>query len=345
MAMVWFDGFERYSQTVSSLVSDPIIYGLAADNYTIASPALVSIATGRYSGFCFRMAEGGQIVYNFTALTTFVFGVAFKLSGSSGTGITSPYLIRFVDGSTTHLRINKTSANKIQLLNGSGVTLGTGATTINDDTWYYLELKATISDTGSYTLRINGSTELSSGSADTRNAGNASINNIILGATATTGITYTIDYDDFYLLDTTGSFNNDLLGVVAIEALRPTSFGTYSAWTGSVGNLADTDLDTFIESGASGNKCSTNCNDLTNVNFNIRAVNLIVNARRVDSTSQNIKRLVVNRLGTSESAGSDEAMGTGFVNTNHVFETSPITTNQWTTYDVNTSQFGVQHGT
>lgn len=66
------------------------------------------------------------------------------------------------------------------------------------------------------------------------NSGSAGINRFAFGNIGGYN-TQTTWYDDMYILDNSGSFNNDYLGVMAIEAITPIGTGANSNWTPSTG--------------------------------------------------------------------------------------------------------------
>lgn len=98
------------------------------------------------------------------------------------------------------------------------------------DRWYFIEFKATISNTGSYELRINGENVLS-GSADTQQQATASV----LSIRWLFGSTWLGVAANMYILDLTGLTLNDFTDGVLIEGAAPDSDGTRNDFTRSAG--------------------------------------------------------------------------------------------------------------
>jgi hypothetical protein len=149
----------------------------------------------------------------------------------------SPYEIaQFTDGSTVHLSLALDAAGHLVLYRGTlatGAVLGTTTTTYTINTWYYIELKATINDTtGSYDIHVDRSSVLAGTGVDTRNGGNASIDRVTF---LNRSQFYRYDYDDFYVCDTSGTVNNNFLNPVKVVTLRPNLAGSLTEWMPNTG--------------------------------------------------------------------------------------------------------------
>lgn len=98
------------------------------------------------------------------------------------------------------------------------------------ETWYYIEWKITPHDsTGSTYLRVNGIEVCSVVSGDTQRY-SGPIAQVVMWPQSDDVV-----IDDIYVLDTTGSDNNDFLGPCMIESLLPTSDTATVDWTPSTG--------------------------------------------------------------------------------------------------------------
>lgn len=112
-------------------------------------------------------------------------------------------------GVTMHVRLRVTSAGALQVRRDV-TTLGTSATgLVAANTWYYIELRATLHDTtGLATVRLNGTTVLSLTNVDTKNAGTKTVFDTLRlesGVTGTTTLT-----DDLYLNTGITPFKGDI---------------------------------------------------------------------------------------------------------------------------------------
>lgn len=121
------------------------------------------------------------------------------------------------DSSSGEFQINR---NTIELGSTSTDVLGT-------NNWYYIELKLTIDNSGSYELRLDGVNVLSASGVDTKNITNTSVANMFVfsGYPAAGGdsgmIADASALDDIYICDSTGSVNNDFLGPCRVAAIFP----------------------------------------------------------------------------------------------------------------------------
>src|SRR4029077_1029352 len=110
----------------------------------------------------------------------------------------------------------------------NGTTLATGATSLLNSTWYYIEWKLTVDNTaGVSEVRINGDVEINF-SGDTQATVLSSIRQFQFEGEydvfSDTGSVFSID--DIYVVDTTGSApNNSFLGDVRVECLFPSGNG------------------------------------------------------------------------------------------------------------------------
>jgi hypothetical protein len=169
---------------------------------------------------------------------TWIVGFAFKFGGE----VSIPKIFAFLDGVTVHCYVMLNASQQILFYGGGATLLATSTNVLLVDIWYYIEIKVTISDTGSYEVRVNGSSSgwIPPASGDTRTAANASANCFYFGGT-TQSWSYTACFDDIYICDgtdgtsTQGAANNDFKGDIRVDCFLPSANGTYSNWTGSDG--------------------------------------------------------------------------------------------------------------
>jgi hypothetical protein len=140
-------------------------------------------------------------------------------------------------GATNHYNWIPTTSGQIQIRRG-----GTAFTTINSayfvNQWHYIEQRVKLHDTlGSIIFKIDGVERYSASGIDTKNAGTKAVFDCLqVGLTNGSG-SWIID--DLYLLDVSGSVNNNFLGDLAIETLYPNANGDTNQWVGSDGNSVD----------------------------------------------------------------------------------------------------------
>jgi hypothetical protein len=128
-----------------------------------------------------------------------------------------------------HLRLEAASDVAFRIVRSDGTVLATSANGAHAaGIWEYVEVMATIADSGGrVTVRVNGATVIDF-TGDTRNGGtNASIDTIGFGDYGTNVGPVTASYfDDVYVCNDTGTTNNTFLGDVRVQTLPVTGAGT-----------------------------------------------------------------------------------------------------------------------
>jgi hypothetical protein len=156
---------------------------------------------------------------------TIIVGSALKLSTSKAWD-----LIQFFDGGTIQMKIVTDGSNQV-IVKRNTTTLENTGYNLPVGEWFYLEFKSTIhNSTGSYEVKVNGNTIGSGSGVDTQATGNAYINLIQWSMFGIGASTHWID--DVYIFDDSGSFCNDFVGDVHVEAKFPTGVGYITQWAG-----------------------------------------------------------------------------------------------------------------
>ena len=97
--------------------------------------------------------------------------------------------------------------------------------------WYYIELKVKCATSGTFELRVGGTT-VTSGTGNTKLGSHDYHDGFpIFGGAHPAG-----RFDDLYFLDASGSTNNDFLGNVCVVTARPDAAGDSTLWTPDSGN-------------------------------------------------------------------------------------------------------------
>lgn len=219
---------------------------------------------------------------------------------------------------------------------------------IQSGVWAYIEWKWTIDDAaGSYEVRVNGLTVLTGTSKDTRSTNLGATTYSAVALLSNAGISNQRDFDDVYVIDLTGSLNNDFLGDVTVTALLPTGAGSATGWTPSTGSNyqcvdeASPNDDTDYVSASAVDTKDTYAFDDVPAGSVIKAVQVVSAQRKENEGPGKIKHVV-----RSSSADYDQAeQGIGgatysFLCT--VVETDPATSAAWTESGFNAAEFGVK---
>lgn len=225
MSLIFIESFD-------SLTSSTLSHKWNRVFSTVSGAAPVVSTTYARKGNGVGIGQNSRIYKSIAQTTTLVVGFSFKLTQNYNAGIITGFLDNFVHQVDLHL----SSSGQLSVRNGHGTILGTAVNTINLNTWYYIELKVTISNTtGSFTLRVNGSSVASGTLLDTQLSPNAYVDVVSLGGYALNGSQIWC-FDDVYMLDTTGTRNIDFLGPVSVDVLYPNAAGFVSQWTALSGS-------------------------------------------------------------------------------------------------------------
>ncbi len=241
------------------------------------------------------------------------------------------------------------------LLNG-GTIIATAYNVCRPGRWAYFEFKVIISDTvGVIEMYSNGIEVLNETGLDTRFGGSGDyIDTIRLigvdGATPAEpdqGL-----YDDYYIVDDTGSNNVDFLGPIKVEEILPNGAGDSTDFTPSAGsnyqNVSETPRDdntTYNEDTISTNKDLFTASNLVTIDNSIFGI--MVNALGVVTATMPYTLVTKIKQSTSEDTGTAVAItNTGkYIAVSDVFEQDPAAgPGDWTVATINTMQFGYEVG-
>ncbi len=299
MARLYTEGFENNS------------YGKLVASSTSLHPVQTTVK--RSGSYALELQNSVATTVLAVASAT-EFYVRFGFYYQIGTG--TRRLFSFKSGATVQVSLEFDNATgQFRAYTGAGTTLlfTGGAMAVN--TWYLVEMRAKIADSGgAVEVKIDG-VSVGSFSGDTKPS----------TATGATSLGFDTDsasgagkmfVDDFAVNDTTTATDNAWAGDGKIIALFPNADGDSSQWVGSDGNstnnyllVDDTADDTdYVESSASGNK------DLYNLSATgltgVTVSRVWVEARAKSTTTATTMKLIHKSGGTQVS--STQNVGTSF---------------------------------
>ena len=253
--------------------------------------------------------------------------------------------------SVNHLTLGLTADNVLQLRRGTwsgGTVLATGTTVFPFDTFFSIQLKATINaTTGSYELRINGSAtaEFSGTGANTQSGASSDITAIYLGSPSN-DFNREIHYNDWFFTDGTASFPGD----VYVDYRGVNGVGNYQQFTPSTGTDHDALLDEippnttdYVSSSTTGHKETNTIQSLSGSSLTIIAVQSVNYALKSDAGSGLARNLI--RSGTTDANGSTYSLSESarYYVAPHVVD--PSTGVAWTSSGVNAMEVGIENVT
>lgn len=333
MSLLFVDSFDHYNDVLQKWTGGANITA-AGGSRNIAAAA----ARNGANGMGFTGANNTGIYMSVPTGDEFYMGVAFR-AGSSGT----THIFVLSNGTTKHLELQRNTSDLLVVTRNNTV-LATGTTTININTWYYLEMWALIADSGGRAIvRINGVEDINF-TGDTRN-GATLPTRCGLGAQTGSGAMAgaPLHFDDYYLADAAGS--QTFLGDLRVAALMPDGAGTSTQFTPDSGsnyarvNETPPDDDTsYVASSTVGHKDTYSMGNLPTTAETVHGVQQMIRARKDDAGART-GRMVV-RSGGADYESSDIPILDTYAYHLAMRETDPATSAAWTNSGVNALEHG-----
>lgn len=257
------------------------------------------------------------------------------------------FLVSFWENGTNQVAIYNDDAGYLYAYRGlsSGTLLGsTASAVISSASWFFLEVKITFSNTvGTVDVRVNENDVINLTSQDTSNTGNEWTDQFRVGG----GQVYYTAIDDVYLLNGSGSTNNDFLGDIKVECIRPTGAGNQTDFTPSTGsnweNVDDItpDDDSTYNYHAPQGLPGTDLfamGDLTTISGSIFGIQPIMFTRKDDAGSADLYSVI--RTNSTDYVGSGVTLGDSYIYHIDILEENPNTATAWTVTDINNIEGG-----
>lgn len=282
-------------------------------------------------------------------------------------------IFRIYDGGSTdaqtQLRLQVLTNGKLRITRGpenpsnnalhldpasAASNLGTSALALSANAYYFIELVFEIGNSADVSAWVNGVEWLPLTGVDTDQANSGAWDGFQLGRLPilSSGVIATtwLDFDDSYVIDTTGGLNDARLGDMRIEAIaNSTGNGSNTGWTPSTGSdhgaLVDDstpdDDSTTISAQTAGLRDTFNYPAISASAGSIISVQVLPCARKDDSGLKELSTVVrtggVNYDGTAQSVSTES-----YLYYPQIYEENPGTTNPWSVAEVNAAEFGVK---
>jgi hypothetical protein len=279
---------------------------------------------------------------------TLTMGARFIIPGST---VPTSLLMGFWDNGTFQCGVAVRSDGSLIVTNTVGTDFASGFTVlaassaglVSAMTAFYLELQVSFSSTGSVAIQLNSASVASASGVLTTNTAHDYAQQAGF-ASAASNLWYA---GDVYINDPTGSYNNGFEGDLHVGYLIPTANGRVHAWTPLSGtNWSEVD-DVPPDGDTSYNSANTtgleDCyvlGAIPNTVNQVVAVQVSAYARRDASGSRSVALGVGN--GTSESFGSNVALGSSYSYAVQNFDTNPLTGEPWVATDLSAIQGAIK---
>lgn len=296
----------------------------------------------RYGGSSYRITYAGPYLYKYlpSAYSTIIFGITGYWNSGCKFGRT---LWTMLYNTTSQCRIDLVSSGKLKAYNTSGTLVATSTKSVVPSIYHHFEVKVYFHATaGSIEVRVNGETWINVTGVNT--LGTAGGCNRIYQYFGSDD--YWQYWDDFYVMDNSGSYNNDFLGDTRIRKIAldaDTAQADFTLSTGTVGYSLLTSLDgdtSYVYSTTSGHKSEFSVANLGITPQAVRGVRVSNYTRKDDANSKQIRVYV--KSGTATSSASAVETGTTYAFYDAVFETDPATSTVWDGTGVDGMTVGIE---
>lgn len=350
MALLFIDGFDHYDPQALDDFGQP---WLARGKAAYLSPQATRVPGRRPSSFALRLPEGsgGGYVKNLDATkTSLIVGTSIRLVPYENTGI-EPLLLGVRDTSAQIAHLVKIGEDgRLKLYRwqyGNEDLISTSVATAPARGWHYVELQVTQgAGNGLLSVRLNGVLAIQMNAQDTIRSGGPLLT-AFLGAIPGQSCPLTLDVDDFYIADTSGTINNTFLGDVRVDSLKAQADGSLNQWavtpsgTAAWEAVSDEDESTNINAPNIGLRQSFDVEPLpVMATPAIFGVQLTLLARKTDAGLGKVKGLVVS--GAQTAVSPEVILQEQQAWQCALFERNPNGNVQWTEAAFNAAEFGVE---
>jgi hypothetical protein len=357
MAYQFADGFDNFGNTYSYTSGYPwtlVTTTGGACNTTTANVRFA--APGSLPGAAMVIAAGSGLTQNLLGTpSTLIVGFGVYVANLPASGYYP--LVAFADTGTAQCSLSVNANGALQFVRGySTALIGTASAngTIAPNTWYGLAMQITFSGSaGTASLYVNGSATPAINSISLNNiaTANAYATQVKLGFTTLgTGSSAIITCDDFYCFDSTGAFNNSLVGSDArILTKMPASAGNYTNWTpnGLGSNFQNAAVEPPSTSDYNANNTPGTKDSYITQSASLAVAPYLVLGRASlerDDAGPHTPGLFV-RSGSTDSAGvTTPALSSSYAFYDAVFTVDPSTSTAWTGPGADNAQIGIIEG-
>lgn len=245
MALVFCDSVDHYNN--ADRYKKWTVYGIADITTVVQTTTPAAPGGGQALKLTLSDFDRG-IIRSYTQAATVSHGAWVMMTNSPNT---SHRFLRMMDNVSEQISVRGDSgaSGKLQITR-NGTVLGSSTLALSLNTWYHMELKATIDPAvGGAELRVNGVAWIGP---------LAGINTRATANSYSNGIAFTGQWDDqasrntiyvkhVTVADSSGAVANSFLGPVRVQVLNPIAAGNYSQWTPNDGTNANSVGEQFFD--------------------------------------------------------------------------------------------------
>jgi K+-transporting ATPase c subunit len=258
--------------------------------------------------------------------------------GTTVDDINQSRILNLRQGGTTQVWFRINTNGTISAYQGATLLLTTDVS-LQQNVYHYLKFKVLIDGSvGTVAIDIDGVTKSATG-LDTQVTGTATVDELHLGSLV--GLSSTWQYDDFIVMDATGTAFADLVGDHHASYRGANGAGNYAAWTPAAStNLSQVD-EAIADGDTTYNESDTaSQRDSFTVNWpasgQIGAVQIVAQARKTDDGASGLT--LFTRNGGNDDDGTEAGLTDSYTVVREIMEENPDTAAAWSTSD--TPEFG-----
>lgn len=350
MALLFHDSFDHYD-TATALakgwtitISGSSSFGPSAANGRNGTASLRLVyGTSTNNQSCF-----GDLALSPSGATCIVQGSIKPATLPSQTLI----LFTIYNGTTAQVSVFLTTSGALEVRRGAAggsALLATAATSLTAGVTYYLEFKVLVDNTtGTLDMKLDGASIMSVTGLDTCNTAGETWTGLRMGMpSGVTGMSanVTVDWDDFVVMDGSGSTLNAMIGDARQIAHLPIGDGASLNWSPSTGTahyaLVDENPPTsadYVQSGTVGH-VDTLTYPAMGVTGTVYAVTQPIYAQCAVAGLRQLVAVV--RIGGTDYAHpTPQMLGADLRFYRFTWETNPATAAAWTVAEIDAAEFG-----
>lgn len=350
MSLIAWDGLDPYKSLAEFASANPRYLGAF-----YGAPEYFYTTGGRFGGSRLYIDGNNNNCWMFDvsdkAVSQIWTGRAQNIPTSGATANTYLFVARSNTGIEATVTVE--TDGTIKAYRGDRITLlaNSASGVLVRDQWLWLDFFYNMSSSaGGFEVWVNNVQVINLTGANTKQFGSTS-NNIISSATIATA--QYASNDDYYILDTTGSYPwNTRLGDSRVVNLIPigdygANSGTPSTGTTHWGVLDDiVQIDTSdylsipVSSSTNTERFLKSISPLS-TNSSILAISLYNYSLKSDAGIANLTPVIINNSSGYVANGNTFSVGTGWQSYNHYFQTNPETSGQWTYSQLNSAHIAL----
>lgn len=343
MALRFLESFDIYGESGATGTALSNALAMRWTSVSIGTTAL--LINGWTSGLAFDFVAANRYLRKtFDNQATWIIGFAFRQANLAN----NTRCLALYDGAesdtTRQISLFINGCGKLALTRRHDTILEVSSKALKENTWYYIELKATINNSGSVEVRVNGEPWISF-SGDTQYTSNAYASRLEFFAPNITNAFFQLD--DIYVADGTSGVN-DFQGPTKIEALWPTGDTATLQWQVASGNHYDK-IDERPQNDGTDYVYETTANDidlytygnLSVIESNIFGVQMSTTAALSDAGSMTLKE---RWKAATEIDGASHTVDSTTYTTKVGIQETDTDSNSWTASTVNAGEYGIKVG-